>query len=124
MQAKSRIVLVAEDEPLIRMATAEMLTEAGFSVIEAAHAEEALSVLQARHADICVLFTDIHMPGNMDGVALAHHARQHWPSIGLLVASGKARPASTGLPSKCRFLLKPYDPDHVVSHVRELVAAG
>jgi hypothetical protein len=55
-------------------------------------------------------------------VALVHHARQHWPWIGLLVASGKARPTSTALPPKCRFLPKPYDPDHVVNHVRELVA--
>jgi AmiR/NasT family two-component response regulator len=60
MEAKPKVVLVAEDEALIRMEAAEVLTEAGFSVVEAIHAEEALSVLRSRHAEICVLFTDIH----------------------------------------------------------------
>jgi CheY-like chemotaxis protein len=124
METNSKLVLVAEDETLIRMETADMLTEAGFTVIEAVHAEEALSILRSRHAEISVLFTDVHMRGAMDGIELAQHARQNWPSIGLMRASGRARPNSVDLPSKCRFLAKPYNPEQMVNNVRQLAAAA
>jgi len=102
------------------MFAADVLVAAGFEVIEANDAAEALSVLEAQNATICVLFTDIHMPGPIDGLTLAHHARRKWPGIGVLVTSGKDRPERSALPPKCRFLPKPYDLSLVVKHVREL----
>ena len=72
-------------------------------------------------SDIQVLFTDVHMPGEMDGLALAHHARLHWPWIKVLVASGKARPGATELHPGSLFLEKPYTFQHVVDRVSALV---
>ncbi|MGD0434572.1 MAG: response regulator, partial [Acetobacteraceae bacterium] len=118
-----KIVLVAEDQMLVRMEAADALTLQGYEVMEVDGADDALAVLEARAADIGVLFTDIQMPGSMDGLALAHHARRNWPWIGLLIASGKERPSSTEMPAGCRFLSKAYDPDHMVDQVRELIAA-
>ncbi len=120
--ASGRVVVVlAEDELLIRMAAFEVLADAGFEVIEAEHAGEALVVLQGRSNNVHALFTDIHMPGAMDGLALAHHTRNNWPWIAILLASGNAIPLPTELPEGSRFLRKPYHPDHVVSHLREMV---
>ncbi len=102
------------------MMAADALTNAGFDVIEVDHADAALTILHARADEICALFTDVHMPGGMDGMGLAHHASSNWPWIRLLVASGHAQPHSHELPKGCRFLPKPYDPDHMVSHIVEL----
>ena len=119
-----RCVVVVEDEPLIRLLAAETLTEAGFTVLEAGHAAEALTHLEAQAAAISVLFTDIHMPGQMDGLGLAHHALRHWPWIGQLLTSGRANPASGDLPLGSRFMAKPYDLDNAVAHVRALAAGS
>jgi len=113
-----------EDELLIRMLAAEALTGAGFSVIEADHADAALAILQARADEIGALFTDVNMPGAMDGLELARHASTRWPWVRLLVASGRLQPAFTALPSGCIFLPKPYDPDCMVSQIRDLTMAG
>ena len=120
----AHVVLVAEDGTLTRMVAVDALTDAGFVVIEAGHADEALSLLTAQAIEVHALFTDIHMPGTMTGLELAHHVRGHWPWIALPMASGKARPTPEGMPAGSRFLPKPYDPNHVVRHVRELVDAG
>ncbi|MDQ2736767.1 MAG: response regulator [Pseudomonadota bacterium] len=114
------VVVVAEDEALLRMATAEVLRDEGFEVMEAEHAEDALRILQAKAAVVHVLFTDIHMPGTMDGLALAHHTAGRWPWVALLITSGRARLDSAVLPSKSRFLTKPYSHHRVVTHIREL----
>ena len=116
------LVVVVEDETLTRMVASAALTEAGFEVIEVEHADAAMDHLRGRAAQIHALFTDIHCPGVLDGLTLAHHARRHWPWIVLLVASGLARPPATTLPEGCRFLPKPYDPDHAVGHLREMLA--
>jgi CheY-like chemotaxis protein len=101
------------------------LEDAGFEVIEAEHAEAALSVLQINAASIRVLFTDIQMPGTMDGLAVAHHhTAKNWPKIALLLTSARPRPHQQSLPEKCRFLAKPYGHDHVIRHIRELAAAA
>ena len=110
-------VLIVEDELLIRMGTGSTLEDAGFTVIEAGDAEEAIGILEQQAEVISVVFTDVQMPGLMDGVALAHHTRQHWPWIGLLIVSAKAVHTLGELPLGCRFLSKPYDPEHVVRHV-------
>ncbi len=105
---------------LIRLDMVEVLHNDGFDVIEADNASDALSILRQQHESIHVLFTDVHMPGGMNGMELAHHARRHWPAIGILIASGQARPAQDDLPAGSRFLAKPYENHHVVKHVREL----
>jgi CheY-like chemotaxis protein len=119
-----RCVVVVEDELLIRLLAVETLTEAGFTVLEAGHAAEALTHLEAQAAAIGVLFTDIHMPGRMDGLGLAHHALLHWPWIGQLLTSGRANPALDGFPPGSHFLQKPYDLDNMVAHVRALTAGS
>jgi hypothetical protein len=90
-------------------------------VLEAEHADAALLILNVQAADVHVLFTDIHMPGSMNGLALAHHAHRHFPWIALLVASGDARPGKKDLPEGCRFLAKPYDPGHAIASICELL---
>jgi len=123
MASDPKTVVVAEDEVLVRMLAAEVLTDAGFEVIEVEHARDALAVLAAKSSTIHLLFTDINMPGPMNGLELAHHVRRTWPAIGLLIASGQGRPLFEDLPVGSRFLPKPYHPDHVVAHARTLTAS-
>ena len=85
------IVLVVEDEFLLRLEAVDFLEEAGFVVHQASDADEAIALLEL-HVDIQVVFTDIHMPGSMDGLKLAHYVRGRWPPIKLFIASGLARP--------------------------------
>src|SRR3954464_7370981 len=117
------IVLVVEDEELVRLVIAEVLRDEGFEVMEVEHAEAALAILQVHAARIHVLFTDIQMPGTMDGLALAHHTAKHWPRIALLITSARPPPDRAALPKNSRFLPKPYQHHHVVRHIRELAAA-
>ncbi|MDQ2765218.1 MAG: response regulator [Pseudomonadota bacterium] len=117
----SKIVLIAEDEVLIRTSAMAALVDSGFGVLEATHADHALTFLHS-HPRIHLLFTDIHMPGGtMNGLELAHHVHTTWPWIALLMVSGEAQP--THMPPGCRFLSKPYHLDHVVAHVRSLLPA-
>jgi DNA-binding NtrC family response regulator len=116
------IVVVVEDEENIRLFVCEALTDAGFDVVEAQHADEAVAVLHARAREIHAMFTDIHMPGSIDGLALAHLSRRTWPWIALLIASGHARPKADEMPEASRFLAKPYHPDHVVNHLQDMLA--
>jgi two-component system, response regulator PdtaR len=118
------LVLVAEDEELVRLVVIEALHDAGFEVMDVEHAEAALGLLQNHATRIHVLFTDIQMPGAMDGLALAHHTAKHWPKIALLITSSRPRPERAELPEKSRFLAKPYRHQHVIRHIRELVAAA
>ena len=117
------VVVVVEDEVDIRLVVAEALADAGFDVHEAEHAEEAVSILRDRASGIHALFTDMNMPGAMDGLALAHHSRSNWPWIVLLIASGRPGPSLEHMPSASRFLPKPYHPDHVITHLREMLSA-
>ena len=114
------VVVLVEDEFLIRALMADVLTDAGFEVREAAHADEALAIVQATPSDVSLLFTDIHMPGSMDGLALVHHVYENWPDIRLLIASGKARLKEADLPPGCHFLPKPYGLLSTVDRVRQM----
>jgi CheY-like chemotaxis protein len=115
------LVLVAEDEELVRLVIVDVLRDAGFEVMEAEHAEAALGTLLVHAARVHVLFTDIQMPGVLDGLALAHN--KNWPKIALLITSGRPSPHPSLLPDKSRFVAKPYQHDHVIRHIRELAAA-
>jgi CheY-like chemotaxis protein len=123
MEAGPKTVVVAEDEILIRLLAADVLTDAGFEVIEVGNAEEALTTLQSRPWEIHLLFTDIHMPGQMNGLELAHYVRRNWPHVALLIASGQDKPVPAALPDGSLFLTKPYNPHHVVLHAKTLTAA-
>jgi CheY-like chemotaxis protein len=118
------LVLVAEDEEVVRFVLVEALQDAGFAVIEVEHAEAALSVLRIHNASIHVLFTDIQMPGSMDGLALAHHTATNWPNIALLITSARPRPNQARFPKKSRFLAKPYRHQQVIRHIRDLAATA
>jgi CheY-like chemotaxis protein len=120
---KPRLILVVEDEVLIRMTNVVALEDAGFTALEAEHADAALKHLQSRASDILLVFTDVHMPGEMNGIALAHYASRIWPWVHLVVTSGKAYPLDGELPRGARFLPKPYELETLVSHVRELADA-
>ncbi len=114
--------MLVEDEVLTRLVASSALADAGFEVVELDHADAALAHLEERSECVHAIFTDIHMPGEIDGLKLAHHSRRHWPWIVLLIASGLARPHPAELPEGCRFLPKPYDPRHAVDHLREMLA--
>ena len=114
-------VLVVEDDCLVRLDTMQTLREAGFAVVEADGADEALEVIGARD-DIDVLFTDIQMPGRVDGVELARRAHQLQPAIRLLLTSGKVRPTPQEIPDSGQFLAKPYSAREVTGAVTRLLA--
>jgi len=102
-----RVVLIVEDEDLIRMMVAEAFEDAGFTVFEAATADDAVKVLQ-QEPTIHVVFTDIDLPGSMDGLALAHYVRHRWPPTILMVSSGRVSLDTISLPSEAEFVPKPY----------------
>ena len=115
-------VLVVEDESLIRMTVADALREAGFNVYEAADASQAITTLET-HADIRLVFTDIDMPGDMDGIRFSQAVRERWPPVLLIITSGMRRPAAMELPTGAEFIEKPYVPEDVAEDVRMLLAA-
>jgi len=100
------VVLIVEDEPLLRILAAEVVEDAGFIALEASDADEAVALLESR-PDISLLFTDISMPGSMDGLKLAHAVRNRWPPIKILVVSGQIRVRLSELPANSRLSQSP-----------------
>jgi CheY-like chemotaxis protein len=120
LETKRPTVLVVEDEAVVRESAVDWLEEAGFDVVQAADADEAIRILESR-SDIRVVFTDFNIPGSMDGLRLAHAIRNRWPPIKLVVTSGRRLPV-TDLPEGGRFVAKPYGPTQVANTVWELIA--
>jgi CheY-like chemotaxis protein len=120
--SKRPVVLLVEDEFLLRMNAVDMIEAAGFDVVEAANADEAIAILERRF-DITVVFTDIQMPGSMDGLKLAHAVRGRWPPIKIVATSGRVSVTQRDLPEGGRFLSKPYGPNEITGVLRELTAA-
>jgi CheY-like chemotaxis protein len=116
------VILVVEDEALVRFAAVGMLEDAGFCMIEAVSGDQALELLAA-DSNVQLLFTDVTMPGAIDGLALARQVRDRWPHIAIMVVSAKRMPQNGELPAGSRFEQKPYSPDAVVRHARELTWA-
>ena len=108
-------VLVVEDEVLIREFIKEELEVEGYTVVEAEHADAAIAVLEAR-ADIQLVFTDIDMPGSMDGIKLAAFVRDRWPPVHIIVTTGKPRPLT--IPGNALFIPKPYRSETVIAAIR------
>jgi CheY-like chemotaxis protein len=105
------------------MDAVDMIAAAGFEVVEAANADDAIEILESR-PDITVVFTDIQMPGSMDGLKLARAVRGRWPPIKIIATSGHLHVAETDLPEGGRFLPKPYSPRQVTGVLRELISSG
>jgi two-component system, response regulator PdtaR len=101
------------------MDAADMISQAGFIVIQAANADEAIAILTAR-PDIHVVFTDIQMPGSMDGLKLARFVRDRWPPIRIVVTSGHVRVGDDDLPAGSVFLRKPYRDEEIIGALRQL----
>ncbi len=114
------VVLVVDDEAVLRFIASDVLEESGFRVLEAEDAEVALQVL-ADHPGVRVLFTDINMPGALDGLDLAREVHERWPAIKLVVTSGRPRPADSEIPDSGCFVAKPYSPDTLVDEIRKAV---
>jgi CheY-like chemotaxis protein len=124
MTAQNTIkVLVVEDEVRVRMDIVISLEEQGFIVVEAATADEAIDLLGA-HSDIRILFTDIDMPGSMDGLKLAAAVRDRWPPVKIIVTSGHRQMSDEMLPVSGRFFGKPYDHSKIIQTIREMTAAA
>lgn len=116
-------VLVVEDEPIIRLGIVLSIEDAGYSVIEAASADEAISRLSADD-EVRVVVTDVDMPGSMDGIRLAHYVRNHWPPMQVLVISGKVGVRPGELPEGVRFMSKPYQEPNLLRTIEALAVAG
>jgi CheY-like chemotaxis protein len=110
-----------EDEYLIRMSAIDMVEEAGFEAIAAADADEAIRILESRN-DIRAVFTDVQMPGSMDGLRLARVVRNRWPPIALIVTSGQTSVLDTDLPTGGRFLRKPYGLPQIEATLRQVIS--
>jgi CheY-like chemotaxis protein len=123
VESKRPVVLVVEDELLLRMHAVEMIAAAGFEVVEAGNADQAIEILETRR-DITVVFTDIQMPGSMDGLKLARAVRGRWPPIKIVATSGHVNVGEKDLPEGGRFLSKPYSPRQVTGVLRELTGAA
>jgi CheY-like chemotaxis protein len=115
----TRVVLVVEDEALVRAFAADVLEEAGFEVIEAPSADYAVVVL-GRRSDVVVLFTDIEMPGDLNGLDLARFVHDQYPAIRIVVVSGRARPAAGDLPPNVIFFAKPYSAETIIRAARNM----
>jgi two-component system, response regulator PdtaR len=117
---KRPVVLIVEDEYLVRTGTRAAVEIAGFDVLEAGDADEAIAILAARN-DVSLIFTDVHMPGSMDGLKLAHFVRDRWPPVKIVATSARVRITESDLPEGERFLPKPYSAADIASTLHELI---
>lgn len=113
-------ILVVEDEALLRFSIGDDLRDRGYLVHEAANADQAIRILE-NHPDIEILFTDIDMPGSMDGLRLSAAVRDRWPPVKIIITSGKQRPSTAAMPGGALFLSKPYAVDEVAAGVGSLM---
>ncbi len=113
--------LVVDDDGLLCMTIADILEEAGFRTMEAEDGDAAILVLEQHHLDIVLMFSDIEMPGSRDGFALARETAVRWPSVAIVVASGRRHPGDGELPQGARFLGKPFSADMVHGHLQEIL---
>jgi two-component sensor histidine kinase/CheY-like chemotaxis protein len=116
-------VLVVEDEMVLRMRAVDIVEDAGFTPVEAVNADEAIAILESR-SDIDLLFTDIQMPGSMDGLKLAHAVHDRWPSIKIMLVSGQVRPSDAERPVDSRFFGKPLAARQMINELRAMVGEG
>ena len=111
------LVVIVDDDVFERMGASYMFSDAGYRVLEAENADEALQFFED-NADIRLLFTDVNMAGSMSGSDLAHQVARRWPEVGVIMTSGRPRPEA--LPLGAKFHAKPYEPTNVLQHAREM----
>jgi len=116
-------VLVVEDEMVLRMRAVDIVEDAGFAAVEAVNADEALAILESR-ADISLLFSDIQMPGSMNGLKLAHAVHERWPSIKIILVSGEVDVADADKPADSRFFGKPLEDKQMIAELQGMVGTG
>ena len=121
MNLTKKTVLVVEDEPLLLMLAVDIVEDAGFEAETATNADAALKILLTR-PNIHIVFTDIDMPGSMDGLKLAAAIRDRWPPIEIIVTSGKAWPSKADMPARGHFFAKPYDAARVTEMLHRMAA--
>lgn len=114
-------VLVVEDQALIRMGAAAVIQDAGYEVYGASDADEAICMLEL-HEEIRILFTDVGMPGSMDGIKLAHYVRGRWPTIMVIVATGIPNLRGEDMPVESIFFSKPYSPESLTGGLRQVMS--
>ena len=117
------VVLVVDDEALLRWHATDVLVSAGYRVVEADNAAVALQILEDRQ-DVRVLFTDVQMPGPLDGIDLARQVHQRWPDVLLLVTSGHLKFSNSDIPDDGCFVSKPYRSSDLIGTVDRLIARG
>jgi DNA-binding NtrC family response regulator len=115
------IVLVVEDEPVLRMMAVDLVEEAGFKAIEAGKADHAVRILEAR-SNVRIVFTDIDIPGSMDGMKLAAAVRNRWPPIEIILTSGYYDVKKGKLPVRSVFFCKPYNTSEVIETLQRMAA--
>jgi CheY-like chemotaxis protein len=113
--------IVVEDDPIIMMETVFILEDAGFRVYESFDGDEAILHLTTHWESTVLLFSDVDMPGSMNGFALARHVAEHWPLIEIVIASGHTRPADGDMPKKATFLTKPFNQRMVHEHLSQIL---
>jgi two-component sensor histidine kinase/CheY-like chemotaxis protein len=116
-------VLIVEDEMVLRMRAVDIVEDAGFRAVEAVNADQAISILESR-SDISLLFTDIQMPGSMDGLKLAHAVHDRWPGIKIILVSGQVNPSEAERPTDSRFFGKPLSVEQMITELQAMVGAG
>jgi CheY-like chemotaxis protein len=114
------VILVAEDEDSLRLLATDILEDQGFRVVEAANAQAALDVLEST-PEVRLLFTDIHMPGPLDGMELARRVHERWPHVQLVLTSGQTQPCPADIPDDGHFIAKPYRAEQLVGQVETLL---
>src|ERR1700721_1713929 len=113
------VVLVVEDEMVLRMRAVDMVEDAGFTSVEAVDADQAIAILEAR-SDVALLLTDIQMPGTMDGLALARMGPRRWPPLKIILVSGQLKLPDIDIPLDSRFFGKPLDAAERVVQMRTM----
>ncbi|ABE39740.1 response regulator receiver [Rhodopseudomonas palustris BisB5] len=113
MKNGKAVILVVEDGTMIRMGALDLVLAAGYEALEARNADEAIRALETRD-DVDLVFTDVQVPGTMDGIKLSHYIRDRWPPVKLIVASGDAILEESSLPTGSRIFSKPYD-EHTIT---------
>jgi CheY-like chemotaxis protein len=114
------VVLVVEDEMLLRMRAVDMVEDAGYTPVEATDADEAVKILESR-SDIALMFTDIQMPGSMDGIGLAHAVHKRWPPIKIIVVSGALKLPDIDMPADSRFFGKPLEAKEMIAEMQNMI---
>jgi CheY-like chemotaxis protein len=114
------VVLIVEDEMMLRMRAVNMVEDAGYAPVEALDTDEAIAILESR-SDIALICTDIQLPGSMDGLGLAHTVHKRWPAIKIILVSGQLTPPSIDLPPFSRFFGKPLQAWQIIAELRSMI---